>query len=180
MKQNKINIKVIAVIVYFILFFSVLIYQNYTTTKVVERADREIQRQKAYSEQIRAEEEAAASSSQDVKINTGLVQQDYTESVPSTDLFLKAVQAEKGGQAQQNQPQILDYGAQVAAYEAQANAQKATAARQAPTGQVGSPVSVPSQMGTAAVNNTNTSPRVQAEKQQETKLNKLETRRIFK
>lgn len=99
--------------------------------------------------------------------------------VPSTDLFLKAAQAEKG-EDQQAQPQVLDYGAQVAAYEAQVKAkeQQAGVRQAAGTPQTyTAPVQQRPQQAGAVKSPTSL---IQPEKQQETKLNKLETRRIFK
>ncbi len=176
MKQSKINIKVIAIVIYFILFVSVLIYQHYATARVVEKADRAIQRQKEYSQTVTAP--AAVAPEQNMQINAAVVQEDYKESVPSTDLFLKAVESEKGEQ-QQGQPQILDYGAQVAAYEAQAKAQQQKAAQQPQSPQAYT-APLPPQRQTGAVVNRNPAPLTQQEKEQGTKLNKLETRRIFK
>lgn len=178
MKQNKINIKVIAIIIYFILSVSMLIYQKYATAKVVEKADRVIQRHKQYSQTVQAEQ--SFTPQENLPINAPVEEERYKESVPSTDLFLKAVQAEKGDTQQQAQPQILDYGSQVAAYEAQAKAQREAAVRQTVAPQANT-TSVPSrQTGAAAVANKNPASLIQPEKQQETKLNKLETRRIFK
>ena len=175
MQVRKINIKVIIIIVYFILTFAMLIRQSYTSAEVVKRAEREIQRQKEYSEQILTNEKVASPAIKEIG-----VQERSVESVPSTDLFLKAVQAEKGDTQQQAQPQILDYGSQVAAYEAQAKAQREAAVRQTVAPQANT-TSVPSrQTGAAAVANKNPASLIQPEKQQETKLNKLETRRIFK
>lgn len=182
MKQNKINIKLIAIIIYFILSVSTLIYQKYTTAKVVEKADSAIQRQKEYSESIKTEESVIPQQSAD--INAVVVEDNGSQNVPSTDLFLKAVEAEKGEQQQQAQPQILDYGAQVAAYEAQAKAQQEKAAQQAAARQATAAQAYTAPMQqqvqpSAAANKMAASP-VTAEKPQETKLNKLETRRIFK
>lgn len=174
MQVRKINIKVIVIIVYFILTFAMLIRQSYTSAEVVKRAEREIQRQKEYSAQMKTEEAVAAPAVKNIEVRESSV-----ESVPSTDLFLKAVQAEKGAQQQQEQPQVLDYGAQVAAYEAQAKAQQQKAVQNTGNQQAYT-APLPSQRQTGVAANTNTASSAQPEKQQETKLNKLETRRIFK
>lgn len=179
MKQSKINIKLIAIIIYFILSVSTLIYQKYTTAKVVEKADRAIQRQKEYSQKVKTEETFIPE--QSLPVNAAVVQEGYTQNVPSTDLFLKAVAAEKGDAQQQPQPQVLDYGAQVAAYEAQAKAQQERAtkqvAQQAPAQQA---YTAPAPQQRQAVVNKSAAPLTQQEKEQGTKINKLETRRIFK
>ena len=177
MEFRKININLVIIIVYFVLSISFLAYQHYRSAEIIARADREIQRQKEYSETLK--DSATPEPQEEVQISAAVAGEGYQENVPSTDLFLKAAQAEKGEQ-QQVQPQVLDYGSQVAAYEAQVKAkeQQAGARQAAGTPQTyTAPVQQRPQQAGAVKSPTSL---IQPEKQQETKLNKLETRRIFK
>lgn len=176
-----------SVIIFFLLialFISYIVYDSINTKRYLKRiAQERAANQKAYAEEqvrITAEEEAARKVQAEAEEERKRYALEEEGKVPSTDLFLKAVQAEKGDTQQQAQPQILDYGSQVAAYEAQAKAQREAAVRQTAAPQANA-TSVPSrQTGAAAVANKNPASLIQPEKQQETKLNKLETRRIFK
>lgn len=162
------------------LFIGFVIY-NMISTRIYLRkvAEKRAAFQKAYAEQqkqIAAEQkkqERFIPQTQDGFYVDPPVEQQNRPS--STDLLMQAASAER--QAQQ-QTETLDYGAQVAAYEEQVKAQQQAAQQRTQQPQT---VNMPrtQQQARPAVQTT-AKPAAQKTEESGTKINKLETRRIFK
>lgn len=180
--SNKKDYSVLIFFVLSALFIGFVIY-NMVSTKIYLKkvAEKRAAFQKAYAEQQKQiAAEGAAQKRLIPQAEDGFYVEPPVEEqkrVSSTELLMKAVEAEKGAiQTEEQKQQALDYGAQVAAYEAQVKAQQQAAQQkvQQPT------LNRASQPQPTQRANTQQAAATQTQQEGGTKLNKLETRRIFK
>lgn len=210
LKKRFIFVLLRIIFFYMLASFGIVAYQSYSTQKFREKiAAERAEFMKAYeAQQAQLEQEKKAEGllqrrpelsvyidpAQETEVNTR---------VSSTDLFLQSVKSERVAEGivdQTQQEQVLDYGAQVAAYDAQIKAQEeaeaakiaaqeaqrraqeqnaAYSVKQYQAGQVQSkPKTVVAQP--KKVQQQKVVPPNNKKQEQGTQVKKLETRRIFK